>query len=162
MRCASWRPFQNLRSRTALRCGSTPGSVWFTSKDAMVWITKNSTNAEIWTQVGYFSDTPRTSHFFMNSITSSSILFQELFSLKRLILKFSPKCPELMFPCASATRFSFTVFVNYSSGLSHTKNVCSGNFFWSRKLSKSFNRIFSVFTIKASSMWNLNIFQFLR
>ena len=31
-----------------------------TSKDAAFRITKNSTNAEIWTQVGYFSaDTPR-------------------------------------------------------------------------------------------------------
>ena len=64
MRRASWRPFQNLRSRTALRCGSTAGSVWFnqmgtTSKNATVRMTKNSTNAEIWTQVGYFSDTPR-------------------------------------------------------------------------------------------------------
>ena len=46
MRRASWRPFQNLRSRTA-------------SKDATVRMTKNSTNAAIWTQVGYFSDTPR-------------------------------------------------------------------------------------------------------
>ena len=67
MRCASWRPFQNLRSRTALRCGSTAGSVWFnqmgtTSKDATVRMTKNSTNAEIWTQVGYFSDTHRVAH----------------------------------------------------------------------------------------------------
>ena len=54
----------NLRSRTALRCGSTARSVWFnqmgtTSKGATVRMTKNSTNAEIWTQVGYFSDTPR-------------------------------------------------------------------------------------------------------
>ena len=61
MRRASWSPFQNLRSRTALRCGSTAGSVWFnqirtTSKDATVRLTKNSTNAEIWTQFGYFSD----------------------------------------------------------------------------------------------------------
>ena len=30
-----------------------------TSNDATVRMTKNSTNAEIWTQVGYFSDTPR-------------------------------------------------------------------------------------------------------
>ena len=64
IRRASWMPFQNLRSRTALRCRSTAGSVWFnqmgtTSKDATVHMTKNSTNAEIWTQVGYFSDTPR-------------------------------------------------------------------------------------------------------
>ena len=64
MRRASWRPFQNLRSRTALRCGSTGGSVCFnqmgtTSKDATVRMMENSTNAEIWTQVGYFSDTPR-------------------------------------------------------------------------------------------------------
>ena len=29
MRRASWRPFQNLRSRTALRCGSTFEGVWF-------------------------------------------------------------------------------------------------------------------------------------
>ena len=40
------------RSRTALRCGSTTGTVWFnqmgtTSKDATVRMTKNSTNAEI-------------------------------------------------------------------------------------------------------------------
>ena len=45
-------PFQNLHSRTALRCRSTAGSVWFnqmgtTSKDATVRMTKNSTNAEI-------------------------------------------------------------------------------------------------------------------
>ena len=64
MRRASWRPCQKLRSRTALRCGSTAGSVWFnqmenTSKDATVRMTKSSTNAEIRTQVGYFSDTPR-------------------------------------------------------------------------------------------------------
>ena len=55
MRRASWKPFQNLRSRTALRCGRTAGSVWFnqmgtTSKDATVWMMKNSTNVEIWTQ----------------------------------------------------------------------------------------------------------------
>ena len=64
MRRASWRIFQNLRSRTALRFGSTAGNEWFnqmgtTSKDVTVWMTKNSTNAEIWTQVEYFSDIPR-------------------------------------------------------------------------------------------------------
>ena len=61
MRRASWRPFQNLRSKIALRCGSTAGGfnqIGTTSKDATVRMTKNSTNAEIWTQVGYFSDTP--------------------------------------------------------------------------------------------------------
>ena len=31
------------------------------SEDATVRMTKNSTNAEIWTEVGYFSDTPRIS-----------------------------------------------------------------------------------------------------
>lgn len=63
MRRASWRPFKNLRSRTALRCGSTAGSVWFnetgtTSKDATAGMTKDSINEEIWTRLGYFSDTP--------------------------------------------------------------------------------------------------------
>ena len=42
----------NLRSTTALRCGSTAGSVWFnqmgtTSKDGIVRMMKNSTNAKI-------------------------------------------------------------------------------------------------------------------
>ena len=71
MRRASWRPFQNLRSRTALRCGSTAGSVWFnqmgtTSKDATptVRMSKNSKNAEIWTRVGYFLNTPRMYYIF--------------------------------------------------------------------------------------------------
>ena len=64
MRRGIWRLIQNLCSRTALRCGSIVGSVWFnemgtSSKDAMVRMMKNSSNAEIWTQVGYFSDTPR-------------------------------------------------------------------------------------------------------
>ena len=64
MRRASWRSFQNLRSKSALRYGSSAGSMWFkpmgtTSKDSTVRMTKNSTKAEIWTQVGYFSDTTR-------------------------------------------------------------------------------------------------------
>ena len=68
-RRASWRSFQNLRSRTALRCESTAGSVWFnkmgtTSKDDTVRMTKNSTNADIWTQIEYFSDTPRIYIYF--------------------------------------------------------------------------------------------------
>ena len=62
MRRESWRQFQNLRSRTVLRCGRTARSVWFNQMGTTsnsVWMTKNSTNAEIWVQVRYFSDTPR-------------------------------------------------------------------------------------------------------
>ena len=56
MRRVSWRTFQNLHSTTALRCGSTAGSMWFnqmgiTLKDSTVRMTKN---------FGYFSDTPRS------------------------------------------------------------------------------------------------------
>ena len=86
MRRASWRPFQNLRSRTALRCGRTAGSMWFnqmgtTSKDATVRMTKNSTNAKIWTQVGYFSDTPRmNASIGFPQIQSQMSLYKELLS----------------------------------------------------------------------------------
>ena len=87
MRRASWRPFQNLRPRTALRCGSTAGSMWFnqmgtTSKNPTVRMTKNSTNAELWTQVGYFSDTPRmyvsaTKVFFVMKIILEIAAYRE-------------------------------------------------------------------------------------
>ena len=79
MRRASWRLFRNLRSRAALRCGSTARSVWFnqmwtTSKDATVRMTKNSTKAEIWTQVGYFSDTPRIYIYIFKKFEKSQLI----------------------------------------------------------------------------------------
>ena len=59
--------------KDCLRCGSTAGSMWFnqmrnTSKDATVRTTRNSTNVEIWTQVGYFLDTPRISQAISNAL----------------------------------------------------------------------------------------------
>ena len=98
MRHASCRPFQNLRSRTALRCGSTAGSVWFnqmgtTSNDATARMTKNSTNADIWTQVGYFSDTPRIYKYIFLYIIKRSPSIHIYISL--YYKKISRPCQEL-------------------------------------------------------------------
>ena len=49
-----------------------------TPKDAMVRMTKNNTNAEIWTQVGYFSDTPRIN---VSMSPATAFVYDSLFEI---------------------------------------------------------------------------------